>query len=65
MRYFQLPVQRPIVAKVMGERAFPLFFVCAYFLPIGGHSAATLRVAADGAKRHRAMPALEKLQEIQ
>ena len=27
-------------------------------LPIGGHSAATLRVAADGASRHRAMPVL-------
>ena len=59
MRDFQLPVQRPLVAKVMGEHAFSLsFFVLAYELPIGGHSAATLRVAADGANasRHRAMP---------
>ena len=57
MRDSQLLVQRPIDAKVMGERAFSLsFFVRAYVLPIGGHSAATLWVAADGASRHRAMP---------
>ena len=42
----------------VSERDISLFFLYAYVLPIGGHSAATLRVAADGALRHRAMPVI-------